>query len=132
MNNPIFEDGARKKRHHEFMGKTIPVYPLLSAREMGERLERAEAALQQAQDSIARLSSWQPMTTAPKDGSEIIVLLKDQSRAHHPYFVSSAVWRDADEGVQEGWWDDTCISYWEPLGWLPHPPTSNTTDSSRG
>lgn len=82
---------------------------------------------------IARLAAWLPMSEAPRDGTEIIVLLKDPSRAHHPHFVSSAVWRDEDEGVQKGWWDDACTSYWEPLGWLPHPtPPTNTTDGSRG
>lgn len=60
---------------------------------------------------------WLPIETAPRDVPIIYW--------HPKRFVSSCEWREPDEGVEGGWWDDAITEYVGPVAWLmPLPPTS--------
>lgn len=70
--------------------------------------------------------TWQPIDSAEHNGTEIIYW-NTTSSTKGEGFVSSCVWRDADEGIQGGWWDDSITEIAEPEYWLmplPSPPTS--------
>ncbi len=90
-----------------------------------DRLEAAESQLSRLKER-----GWQAMDTAPRDGTEIIYRAKDPRTVDHkarpiknPYWVGSMVWRDADEGVPEGWWDDAMSDeITHAIGWIPMPP----------
>lgn len=62
------------------------------------------------------IARWQPIAAASKR-SPIIYW-------NSGGFVSSCIWRDADEGVQEGWWDDAITEYVEPAAYLMQLPTT--------
>lgn len=73
---------------------------------------------EKAEEALAS-DPWQPIETAPKDGSDILALKKEVPA----YCVVSFVdWADTNKG---GWWNgDVAVSlnyfdYWQPL---PKPP----------
>lgn len=61
--------------------------------------------------------NWQPIESAPKDGTKILLLLKDSDVPHSGYYKIRYSWRIA--------WDDYDLSdndgptHWMPL---PEPP----------
>ena len=73
------------------------------------------------------MSDWQPIETAPMDGTPILVFSPD-SIEPHIFTVIWTDWVDAENGeVIEGNWTDLCddqefgatITHWQPL---PEPP----------
>ncbi len=60
-----------------------------------------------------------------RDGSPnydaIIYLARDPKPLRNPYYGGFAVWHTADEGLEEGWWDDSITQYVEPIGFMPLP-----------
>lgn len=54
---------------------------------------------------------YQDFADAPADGTEVVYL-------HKGGYISSCAWRDADEGQNEGWWDDAIGEYVTPSHWL--------------
>lgn len=76
------------------------------------------------------MNDWRPIDTAPKDGTDILVLLDVASVA----VVHIAWWREPEDlmdGTEEdrGWWSYTLGSvtqeklegYREPKWWMPLP-----------
>lgn len=88
------------------------VFDSTKAKEIGERLMRR----------IAGLLGWIPIDTAPKDGTAIIYLAPEPKCPRDPWFVGEAIWRDSDEGHDEGWWDESLNMDVAPTYWMPSPP----------
>ncbi len=64
---------------------------------------------------------WQPIETAPKDGTEILVYVEgDMTVAHWCAYISTPQWRDAGDMGLSGM-TDVEPSHWMPL---PEAPTS--------
>lgn len=71
------------------------------------------------------MSAWQPIETAPKDGTPILVYSREAS---DPQIVLAS-WREyqgsPDDGGWYDWWDnnapeiDATVTHWQPL---PEPP----------
>ena len=70
-------------------------------------------------------SIWQPIETAPKDGTWILLASKDDDEG---LAIQSGFWGD---GFYYGWRDfknDSCgIGGFEPTHWMPLPPEPPTT-----
>lgn len=89
----------------------------------GEQHEYAEtirAALQGAAMS-QKVDEWQPIETAPKDGTDILIYCKDT----HEMFV--AFYATQIETGQQDWIiarakDGTCFVLKSPTHWMPLPP----------
>lgn len=70
--------------------------------------------------------NWQPIETAPKDGTEIIAMYMHIDTQ----IVHNAFWLEDEEGKDTGWWsyDKSEVSrvqlddYWTPTHWMPLPP----------
>jgi hypothetical protein len=75
-------------------------------------------------------SAWQPISTAPKDGTEIMVLNTHDD--NHGYCtekgqIGIAYWGKALS--KERWCSTVCcdgVSYFEPTHWMPLPPLAET------
>ncbi len=67
--------------------------------------------------------TWQPIETAPKDGTFVLVYLAE-TYAHTTQQICVAVWDDDLEDWMtdqlDGGWDFVAPSHWMPL---PQPPT---------
>ncbi len=59
------------------------------------------------------MSEWQPIETAPKDGTPIIYYDKRD-------FIGEAFWMDKDEH-DPAWWDEACTETVDPIYWMPRP-----------
>jgi hypothetical protein len=67
------------------------------------------------------MNNWQPIETAPKDGTKILVAFLAEDK----YRVALVHWADEDLFDEEGW-DfgltteyNKCVHYWQPI---PEPP----------
>lgn len=83
-----------------------------------ERAEGAEAELETLKSAVSRAGeTWQPISSAPKDGTEIL--------AYDEGAMMLTCWLE-DEGA---WWDNGAMNpaptHWMPL---PDPPQDATTD----
>jgi hypothetical protein len=59
---------------------------------------------------------WQPIETAPNDGTRVLVwLTRSPARSGRPQVVMGAPWHDG----KQAWWID-CATHWMPL---PEPPS---------
>jgi hypothetical protein len=61
------------------------------------------------------MNEWQPIKTAPRDGTLVIYLYDVTSVGECRWFVD-------DENNDEGWWDYTRDCDVNPRYWLPFPP----------
>ena len=68
------------------------------------------------------MSEWRPISSAPRDGTTILVAAKD------PYDVLIVRWRPAFVGDAFPWydsgcecWNDNILTHWMPT---PDPPTN--------
>lgn len=68
------------------------------------------------------MSEWQPIETAPKDGTEVLL-----------FFVSDVPWQASSKGICIGFWGDDGSNAWyafesdsnalgNPTHWMPLPP----------
>lgn len=81
--------------------------------------------LQTAHDALLKV--WQPIETAPKDGSKVMVLLNGSGLAGAAYLARTAYWHElAASGDNEpaGWWADASDSHplrlgGDPRYWMP-------------
>ena len=79
------------------------------------RLVRAQAELMEMRHSaetglrVVPVEEWQPIDTAPKDGTKIIYLNGDE--------VSCCRWAEDDAE----WWNDYTDQYAHPIYWMPIP-----------
>lgn len=64
---------------------------------------------------------WQPMSTAPKDGTAVIIF-SDRARGR---FVTLAHY-ESEEGHGLQWWDSNNGELVLASGWLPMPANSDT------
>jgi hypothetical protein len=84
-----------------------------------DAVRRLREQLRLAQEQL----KWRPIETAPKDGTEVLLLLdygihigswQSHGDVSYPF-----VWKDQSGSVLvRGWKDDP-----EPIGWMPLPPT---------
>ena len=107
---------------------------LMTPDQIVERLERAitqEYDLCAYEDEVLalcaayrELAGWKPVTEHTRGLGEIVYWTTTSSTKGEG-FISSCKWHEADEGVQEGWWDDSCTEIVDPDWWLcplPLPP----------
>jgi DNA (cytosine-5)-methyltransferase 1 len=63
--------------------------------------------------------NWRPIETAPKDGTKVLLLLKDSDVPHAGYYKHRYGWRIA--------WDNHDLSEYDgPTHWMPLPPPPST------
>jgi hypothetical protein len=70
--------------------------------------------------------TWQPISTAPKDGSQVILWWQDTERGGKPRAIQGE-WYCAKDG-DEFWWSSPSM----PIGfvathWMPIPPPPEPT-----
>lgn len=75
---------------------------------------------------------WHPIETAPKDGTEIIVLINS---ACVPIIRSAWYDKGEDAAEDEGWWSyrhsvtqEMLCGYDMPIAWMECPPTFKWMD----
>jgi len=75
------------------------------------------------------MSAWQPIDTAPKDGSQLLLFCGDYEP---PFFVGSFTWIDLPKDHEDYWegWSfseeilaNHCGAEPEPTHWMPLPAT---------
>lgn len=81
--------------------------PLYAARR--SILEQAELLIVNLSAKLAAIPAWQPIETAPKDGTRV-------SLCSHSGNVASGYW----EHYTTSWWDWP-FSFEEPTRWMPLP-----------
>ena len=100
--------------------------------------QKKRAALSSAQQDKDDAERWQPIETAPKDGTHILVPLPDSNTS---YVIC---WVDASKGIRRhlgpnvGWhhaYDGDYLSQWsQPTHWmpLPAPPIDAARAAAKG
>jgi hypothetical protein len=115
VRNVALEDAIQAVAGSKMIGPS-PIGPLHETGWNGA-VEHIEARIRAMKSSAPAIQTgWRTMESAPKDGTDIIYKANRNGE-----YVSSCAWRSADEGQQEGWWDDACTEYAEPLAWTPLP-----------
>lgn len=74
------------------------------------------------------MRDWQPMATAPRDGTAVLLALSER---HYPR-VLEGVWRG---DVAYPWWDTRprFFAWDEPIAWMPMPePPALSEEPSDG
>lgn len=97
---------------------------------LAERAEAAEAEVSKLKAQV----EWQPIETAPKDGTAVIIAVPD--RAHTDFIVGEAYFDPEHYGDGDWWWANTDygdyhggpvseVNYNHPTHWrpLPAPPS---------
>ena len=69
------------------------------------------------------VSEWQPIETAPKDGTLILGWWTIAGSAYAPHVVRFVA--DAPEGPN--WFDDYGAPFSEPTHWMPLPPAPDSS-----
>ena len=99
--------------------------------EIGNDVAKAALTAALAVDGVA-LQGWQPIESAPKDGTWVILYDAEQ---YHPVHVRN--WRTAETNGRliSGWWDEYSQyrpsfrpTHWKPL---PHPPAASDREERR-
>ena len=87
--------------------------------------------LVEAAEMLRQKSEWQPIETAPKDGSSILVALKGGEVREAEWFV-----RWYNDPSKPGWMpanmDEEYGHYVEPTHWMPLPKPPQTVDETGG
>lgn len=121
--------------------KAMPYFPRLLAEAREAQRLRGELFVAQLENEtktgvIAQLTArvaeleaaqgWQPIETAPKDGTIIFVEAYDHARLTGP--VHSGYWSPAYEGGPYAWVEDYDYKICDPTHWmpLPQPPASDS------
>lgn len=68
---------------------------------------------------------WQPIETAPRDGSAILVV--EAAKPEHPYLWEKRYQAVHEASFEDGQWSDGCCSplenkYFHVTHWMPLPP----------
>jgi len=71
-----------------------------------DRVER------ESSDTVDSMVGWQPLTTAPKDGSMLLLRHKNDTPFVGYWYATEQVWRDPNCGVRQ------------PTQWAPLPPNA--------
>ena len=83
---------------------------------------------------------WQPIETAPRDGTAILAWSKERGQRETQmgrYGEGSpgyAKWKDGDGPLNSGWvWDThhNWLTTWTPTHWMPLPETPNVEGNRR-
>jgi hypothetical protein len=122
---------VRSMQCHEDTSEKLNSY-IWMLDESEQKLKEAEARAEQAEQvlRVAREAQWQNISTAPKDGTHVIISIDGAQVGEARY--------ETDEG-HEGWywggdhWTDSHIGgpLTEPNGWMPMPAALSTTEAGR-
>lgn len=85
------------------------------------------AAAPQPPASVSQWPAWQPMRTAPRDGTPVLLLLNGSDIPHAARWLSGPDDpRATDETTKPGWyftWDGYQVTEYDgPTYWIPLPP----------
>lgn len=85
------------------------------------------AAAPQPPASVSQWPAWQPMRTAPRDGTPVLLLLNGSDIPHAARWLSGPDDpRATDETTKPGWyftWDGYQVTEYDgPAYWMPLPP----------
>ncbi len=73
------------------------------------------------------MTEWQPIETAPKDGTKVLLYHKDWYHVEIAFWVWRGKKAILKEHLPEGWWElpFDCMDALEPTHWMPDlPPES--------
>ncbi len=71
------------------------------------------------------MGEWQPIATAPKDGTRVLVCCPG---ATEPFVAHWQVHTAATWGIGNTWRDDADCTVAEPTHWMPLPAAPEVTD----
>lgn len=66
------------------------------------------------------MGEWQPIETAPTDGTMLILAIHDGGDSSKPFHIAIAGWSSEDAEWKRDF-DDPYSSTWPPSYWLPLP-----------
>ena len=89
-------------------------------RQLSQDLQEACHDRDRYQAEVERMG-WQPIETAPKDGTQVLV---GRFVKECPYGKNGRVRADFWDAKRRGWtvWDRFNAQYWPPTHWQPLPP----------
>lgn len=64
-------------------------------------------------------TEWQPIETAPKDGTRILAIVAGRHPDTGEPFIPDVVEWDGGRWFSENWWDDNAL--YSPTHWMPLP-----------
>jgi hypothetical protein len=118
-------------------------------RRWASEVESAQAALSgavpeqqnsihQVSDSVVCMAPWQPIETAPKDGTHVLIS-NDAPGSVHPregYYVA-VEHRYENEPQHDGWWrlagsSEAAVHGRTPTHWMPLPPAPGSQADTEG
>lgn len=76
---------------------------------------------------------WQPVETAPRDGTEILLYVP--GGRFHPEYVRSALWLSDDSSSLGEWWHVNDNKFYhflrgpDPTHWMPLPTPPNESNA---
>jgi hypothetical protein len=94
--------------------------------------ESRDASVDAIERAIALLRHlmWQPMETAPKDGTRILAW--SPAAARHGHFgMKVARWRTAQDDAGYIGWGEFNTEFWPPTHWMPLPQAPRSDDRTR-
>jgi len=98
---------------------TLPVTGFVTVQE-GERLIRELLDLIKEQAQQIATKGWQPISTAPKDGTVIVAWGRGDGPGSQQWVEKVCYW-EAPPGLQSCWTFDVDGCKCEPEGWMPLP-----------
>jgi hypothetical protein len=121
-------DGMVEKVAAAFWNATHPS-PADWNGEAGPSLLERERMMASARAAIAAMHGWQPIETAPKDGTQILAFAK----GYGSDFYGVCQWAEADPDFPRtvsGWFWSFAIrpTYWQPLPAPPSPDRDRVGD----
>lgn len=77
------------------------------------------------------MSEWQPIESAPKDGTEVLLAIHDRGDSSKPFHRALAVW-DPEGNDWKRDIHDPYSSTWPPSFWMPAPELPSNGDGKHG
>lgn len=103
-------------------GRTDPMYLVYSDKDNRYALNNVQSDWDawQAAWQAALASQWQPIETAPKDGTPVLCVVAGFQPAVAEYHENIGWWYGDDDYPPEDWL--ICGDPYEPTHWMPLPP----------
>lgn len=77
------------------------------------------------------MSEWQPIETAPRDGTKVLLIVVGYEPAVGAYYERGWDYQEEGDFVQEAHYTEWCETTgpWEPTHWMPLPAPPKEADN---